>query len=140
MKGGEVEGVEPSTPMTPPPLARRLRRLPVAIARGRRVRVAVGLRARLLGLALLDRGRVGGGLLIPRCGSVHTFGMRFALDVVFLDEEGRQLAVRRGVPPRRFARDRRAASVLELPAAGASASLVAGKCGSEGGEFSSLDP
>lgn len=115
-------------------------RLPVASVWGRRVRVAVGPHARLLGLALLDLEQAGGGLLIPRCRSVHTFGMLFALDIVFLDQEGRPLAVRRNVPPRRLASERRAAAVLELPAAGASASLAAGKCGCEGGESLSLDP
>ncbi len=122
------------------PLARRLRRLPVATVLERRVRVAVGLRARLLGLALLVPERAGTGLLIPRCNSVHTFGMRFALDLVFLDAEGQPLAVRCGVPPRRFAVERRAVAVLELPVAAASASLVAGKCEPEGGEFLSLGP
>ncbi len=82
---------------------------------GRRVPVASGPRARLLGLAGLDRERAGAGLLIPRCRSVHTFGMRFALDLAFLDEDGRVLATRRAVPPCRLASDRRAAAVLELP-------------------------
>jgi uncharacterized membrane protein (UPF0127 family) len=126
--------------MASAPLARRLRRLPVAIVERRPVRVAVGFRARLLGLALLDPEQAGAGLLIPRCNSVHTLGMRFALDLVFLDVEGRLLVVRRRVPPRSFARDRRAAAVLELPAAGVSASFLAGNCDSEGGEFLSLDP
>jgi len=95
--------------------ARRLRRLPTTVVLGREVAVAVGPRARLLGLAHLDRERVGAGLLIPRCRGVHTFGMRFALDLVFLDREGRPLSFRREVPPRRLAWDRRAAAVLELP-------------------------
>ena len=42
------------------------------------------------------RARPAPGLLIPRCASVHTFGMRFALDLVFLDARRRPLAVRRG--------------------------------------------
>jgi len=95
--------------------ARRLRDLPVTTVLGREVRVAVGARARLLGLSHLPREHAGAGLLIPRCSSVHTFGMRFALDLVFLDCEGRPCSVRRRVPPRRFAWDRRASSVLELP-------------------------
>lgn len=78
--------------------------------------MATGFRARLLGLAFLGRERAGSGLLIPRCSSVHTFGMRFALDLVFLDELGVPLATRRNVPPRRLARHRRAAAVLEIPA------------------------
>jgi uncharacterized membrane protein (UPF0127 family) len=68
-----------------------------------------------LGLAHLDRGEVGPGLLIPRCSSVHTFGMRFALDLCFLDG-CEVVAVRLAVPPRRFAFCRRASAVLELPA------------------------
>ncbi|HZA59349.1 MAG TPA: DUF192 domain-containing protein [Solirubrobacterales bacterium] len=78
--------------------------------------VADSVPARLLGLALLDRDRAGPGLLIPRCRSVHTFGMRFALDLHFLDGEGRTVEVRRGVPPGRLVRCRRAATVLEVPA------------------------
>jgi uncharacterized membrane protein (UPF0127 family) len=79
--------------------------------------VATAVRARLLGLAHLDRDAAGPGLLIPRCSCVHTFGMRFRLDLVFLDAGGRQISVRRGVGPRRVACERGAAAVLELPAA-----------------------
>jgi trehalose synthase len=97
------------------PLSRRLCRLPTAVVLGREVPVAAGSGARLLGLAHLDRDAAGPGLLIPRCSSVHTFGMRFALDLVFLERDGRPCSVRQAVPPRRLAWDRRAASVLELP-------------------------
>ncbi len=102
--------------MPEPLLAQRLRRLPVATVLGREVRVARGARARLLGLAHLDRDRAGSGLLIPRCSSVHTFGMRFPLDLYFLDERGEVVSLRRGVPARRFAFCRDARAVLELPA------------------------
>jgi uncharacterized protein len=98
-----------------PPIAQRLCRLPVADVLGHEVPVAIGSSVRLLGLSHLDRGRAGRGLLIPRCRSIHTFGMRFALDLVFLDRDGRPCSVRRGVPPRRLAWDRRADAVLELP-------------------------
>ena len=81
------------------------------------VPVAAGPRARLLGLALLDRADAGPGLLIPRCSAVHTFGMRFDLDLHFLDAAGEVLEVRRGMPPRRFARCGGAVAVLEVPAA-----------------------
>ncbi|HSR94415.1 MAG TPA: glycosyltransferase [Solirubrobacterales bacterium] len=96
-------------------LARRLRDLPTATALGREVRVAVGPHARLLGLSGLGRDEAGPGLLIPHCAGVHTFGMRFALDLVFLDRDGRPCSARTGVQPRRFACDRRASAVLELP-------------------------
>lgn len=82
---------------------------------GHEVPVAVGFRARLLGLAWVDRAGAGPGLLIPRCAAVHTFGMRFALDVYFLGSDDRVLAVRRAVPPRRFVSHRGAVAVLEVP-------------------------
>ena len=84
---------------------------------GRDVDVAIGFRARLLGLAHLDRAEAGPGLLIPRCSSIHTFGMKFALDIYFLAEDGTVRETRRAVPPRRFLACRGAAAVLEVPAA-----------------------
>jgi uncharacterized membrane protein (UPF0127 family) len=86
-----------------------------AVVLGREVPVATTFPQRLLGLARRDRDEAGPGLLIPRCSSVHTFGMRFALDLVFFDREGRPISFRWAVPPRRLAWDRRAAAVLELP-------------------------
>jgi uncharacterized membrane protein (UPF0127 family) len=81
------------------------------------VPVAKDFRTRLRGLAFRDRSEVGPGLLIPRCASVHTFGMRFALDVFFLDAEGEVISVRRSMPPRRVLWQRGACAVLEIPAA-----------------------
>ncbi|HEX5928703.1 MAG TPA: DUF192 domain-containing protein [Solirubrobacterales bacterium] len=94
----------------------RLHELPRRRVCGREVAVARGFRSRLLGFAWLDASEAGPGLLIPRCRSVHTFGMRFELDLVFLDRDGRPLAVHRRVPPRRFVRCPGADAVLELPA------------------------
>jgi uncharacterized protein len=79
------------------------------------VPVANTRRTRLLGLALLDREAAGAGLLIPDCRSVHTFGMRFDLDLVFLDGLGKVVELRRGVRPGRIATCRQADAVLELP-------------------------
>jgi len=98
--------------------ARRLRALPLACAVGDAYPAAVTRRARLLGLAFLDRDEAGPGLLIPRCRSVHTFGMRFDLDLAFLGEDGSPVATRRAVPPRRLAFERGARAVLETPSPG----------------------
>jgi len=97
-------------------LAPRLQPLPRRRLLGREVAVATGARSRLLGLAGLNREEAGAGLLIPRCASVHTVGMRFELDLVFLGGEGRVLAIRAAVAPGRLAWHRGAAAVLELPA------------------------
>ena len=97
----------------------RFEGLPTVTIGGLEVPVAVGFRARLLGLAWLERREAGPGLLIPRCRSVHTFGMRFALDVFFLDRDGDVLASRPAVPPRRLIwAQSGAVAVLELAAAG----------------------
>ncbi|MDQ2631670.1 MAG: DUF192 domain-containing protein [Actinomycetota bacterium] len=77
--------------------------------------VARGFGARFRGLSHRDRAGAGPGLLIPRCASVHTFGMRFPLDLYFLDGEGRVLCVKRGVPPRRVVWCPGARKVLEIP-------------------------
>jgi uncharacterized membrane protein (UPF0127 family) len=97
-------------------LATRFDDLPRRAVIGREVPVAEGVRARLFGLALLDRADAGPGLLIPRCSAVHTFGMRFALDLWFLADDGTVLEARRAVPPRRFVACHGAAAVLEIPA------------------------
>jgi hypothetical protein len=96
-------------------LAPRLRRLATAAVLGREVPVASGALSRLLGLACLERERAGGGLLIPRCASVHTFGMRFPLDLYFLQAGGAVVSCRLAVPPRRLASCRAASAVLEIP-------------------------
>jgi len=63
-----------------------------------------------------DDFRNGYGLWIIPCHGVHTLGMRFPLDVVYLDRSLTVIHVQSGVPPWRFAPVRmQAASVLELP-------------------------
>jgi uncharacterized protein len=88
------------------------------LADGSRVRVARRPLARLLGLAWLGRTAVGDcALLIPHCSCVHTFGMRFALDIAFLDANGAVMRRLRSVPPRRVVRCPGARAALERPAA-----------------------
>ena len=58
----------------------------------------------------------GEGLLLQPAGSIHTFFMRFPIDVVFLDRERRVLRVVSSVPPWRAAAAKRARAVLELAA------------------------
>lgn len=93
----------------------RLAALPVERVLGIEVPVARERRARLLGLAGIARERAGSGLLLPGCSSVHGLGMRFALDVVFLDAAGRPIC---SLPlaPGRVVWRRGASAVLELPA------------------------
>lgn len=67
-------------------------------------------------------------LWITRCGSVHTVGMRYAIDVVFLSRSGQVLRVAHAVPPLRFRLCRGAAAVVELRAGAAHAlGILAGQ-------------
>ena len=60
--------------------------------------------------------RTGQGLWITPCKGVHTWGMRFPIDVLYLDREKVVLHLEEDLKPWRFAPVRRkAASVLELP-------------------------
>ncbi len=99
------------------PFPRRLRGLETVEWAGIPVLVASTALSRSLGLALLDRDQAGAGLLIPRCRSVHTFAMRFELDLFFVDSEGITVRVVLAVPPRRVLFERRADRVLEMPSA-----------------------
>ena len=72
--------------------------------------------ARLKGLLGRDGLAEGHALLIAPCTSIHTFFMRFAIDVVFLDDDGRALRLLRALKPWRMTRIyRRASCVVELP-------------------------
>ena len=96
---------------------RRLRPLPGSrLPGGVLLLTANTRRARLLGLAGLHGLPPATALLLPCCRSVHTFGMRFALDLLWLDRAGRVLRQDHGVPPRRLRSCRGAAGVVEASA------------------------
>jgi uncharacterized membrane protein (UPF0127 family) len=62
------------------------------------VRIAASYRARTRGL--LGREGIDGALMLTPCGSVHTFRMRFSIDVAYLDKELKVIAVRTMKPGR----------------------------------------
>lgn len=69
----------------------------------------------------------GTGLVIAPSQGVHTFGMRFPLDIVCLARDGHVVKVRAAVQPGRIVIAWSAFAILELPAGAAGrASLVRG--------------
>ena len=72
--------------------------------------------ARNKGLLNRDGLEPGGGLWIIPCQSVHTFFMRFPIDLVYLDARKRVRKVRSAVGARRISLCLTAQSVIELPA------------------------
>ncbi len=67
----------------------------------------------LLGRATLPAGE---GILLKPARSVHTFFMRFPIDVVFVDRQLAVLRIAAALPPWRTVAERSASSVLELAA------------------------
>lgn len=78
------------------------------------LRVAASYRARTRGLLGVDG--VDGALLLTPCGSVHTFRMRFTIDVAYLDRRFNVLAVRTMRPGRLGLPRPRARHVVESEA------------------------
>ena len=79
-----------------------------------RVRIADRFVARALGLLVGTPLDPGEGLLIAPCASIHTIGMRYPIDVVFVDREARVLRVCPEVRAGRMRFAPRARGVLEL--------------------------
>jgi uncharacterized protein len=77
--------------------------------------------ARNIGLLRHKKLDPGDGLWIVPCESVHTFFMRFAIDLVYLDKKKRVKKVRHEVAAWRLSACLTAHSVLELPAGTAAA-------------------
>ncbi len=71
---------------------------------------------RRTGLLKHTRLEPGDGLWIVPCESVHTFFMRFAIDLLYLDKAKRVRKIRHSVAPWRVSACLKAHSVLELPA------------------------
>ena len=66
----------------------------------------------LLGRAHLDDGSA---IVLAPCGAVHTFGMRFPVDAVFVARDGRVVKVCEALPPWRLSGAWRGFAVVEGP-------------------------
>ena len=99
-----------------------LRNVTRATTVGTRITIADTSLTRLIGLAGRRRLDAGCGLLIRPSSGIHTFGMRFRIDVVALDKNLQVLKLWPRLAPCRFTSiSRKTHSVLELPAGGINA-------------------
>jgi uncharacterized membrane protein (UPF0127 family) len=83
---------------------------------GTRIEVADTYQTRTTGLLNRSRIESGEGLWIKPAFSIHTFGMKFPIDVIFLDAYGKVIGLSPELPPGRTVRNAAASSVLEVPA------------------------
>jgi uncharacterized membrane protein (UPF0127 family) len=81
-----------------------------------RVELALDSQSRRRGLLGRDEFAKGAALIIAPCSSIHTFFMRFAIDVVFVSRDGRVLKTYSALVPWRMAFSLGAFAVIELPA------------------------
>jgi len=80
------------------------------------VRMARTFWSRFRGLMFTSEFRTGTALHIQPCQSIHTFFMRYSIDVLYLDSNLRVIAVEENVKPGKFGRiHSKASSVIELP-------------------------
>jgi uncharacterized protein len=87
------------------------------VALGERVGLADGFLSRLRGLLGRPPLVAGEGLLITPCKGVHMFGMKYPIDVAFIDTDGRVVGLCHELAPgRRSGWFRDARHALELPA------------------------
>jgi uncharacterized membrane protein (UPF0127 family) len=72
---------------------------------------------RMKGLLGRDTLPAGEALWLRPCKSVHTIGMKFPIDILFLDKDRKVVGVEENIPPNRFSSFVfRADGALELPA------------------------
>ena len=83
---------------------------------GDAVELADTSETRRVGLLKHERLEPGSGLWIVPCESVHTFFMKFPIDLVYLDKQRKVRKVRHAVPAWRLSACLTAHSILELPA------------------------
>jgi len=83
---------------------------------GDAVELADTSETRRVGLLKHTRLEPGTGLWIVPCESVHTFFMKFPIDLVYLDKQRKVRKVRHAVPAWRLSACLSAHSILELPA------------------------
>ena len=77
--------------------------------------------SRRKGLLGRDRLEPGRAVLIAPTQGVHTFGMRFPIDIVAITRDGVVVKIRANVPPRRIVLALKAFAIIELPAGSVSA-------------------
>jgi uncharacterized protein len=90
-----------------------------------RAEIADTSKKRKTGLLKHDRLESGEGLWITPCEGVHTVGMKFPIDVLFLNKKRKVVKIRTAMPRWRLALCLWAHSVLELPSGTAAATQTA---------------
>ena len=71
--------------------------------------------SRLKGLLFTDDFPKGQGILIKPCSSIHTIGMAYSIDIIFVDEQDMVIKTVVGMKPYRLTSCRGSSYVIEVP-------------------------
>lgn len=92
------------------------------------VKLADTFSLRTMGLMFKESMGEMDGLVLKPCNSIHTFFMKFSIDVVFLDSTNKIIKIFRELPPWRITRPYfKATKVLEMEAGRLSSELLEGQ-------------
>ncbi len=81
-----------------------------------RARIADGFFDRLVGLLKTENFVLGDGLFIVPCSQIHMFGMKYAIDVIFVDRQGVVVGLVESIAPGQMSKlFSKAHGCLELP-------------------------
>ncbi|WP_425059629.1 hypothetical protein SCACP_02210 [Sporomusa carbonis] len=91
---------------------------------GGNINLADNFFTRLVGLLTTKKLPSGAGLIIKPCSGVHTLGMRYCIDVLFVNKDHEVVKVIAAMKPGRVAVVSGSAYVIELPAGTAAATCT----------------
>jgi len=80
-----------------------------------KTKIADNFISRLKGLLETDSMDEGTAMVIRPCNSIHTIGMKYPIDVLFLDKHDKIIKIERNMQSCKFAFCRKASYVIELP-------------------------
>lgn len=81
------------------------------------MRRSSGIFSKLIGLLFTKELPEGHGMWLVPCSSIHTFGMRYAIDVIYLNKKQKVIKLVKQLEPNRFAPfSFQTRSIVEIPA------------------------
>ena len=80
------------------------------------IKIARGFLTRLIGLTSWKRPEKELAFVLPGCNGIHTFFMKFPLDVIMLNKEGEVVLIKEGMKPNRAVFSFKAETIVEFMA------------------------
>ncbi|MHC1717118.1 MAG: DUF192 domain-containing protein [Acidaminococcaceae bacterium] len=85
------------------------------IAIATEAKIADNFITRLKGLLGTDHLKEGSALIIRPCNGIHTLGMKYSIDVIFIDKSDKVIKIVSDMPSRKISTCNNASYVIETP-------------------------